>query len=48
MSGPDLEKTTLVKLHFWLHNIGLPVMMIAIDLAISGVSPILLSINKIQ
>lgn len=37
---PDLEKTTLAKLHFWLHNIGLPVMMIAIGLAIVGVSPI--------
>ncbi|WP_379589170.1 hypothetical protein [Oceanobacillus caeni] len=48
MSGSNLEKTTLAKLHFWLHNIGLSVMMIAIGLAIAGVSPILLSISKIQ
>ena len=34
---PDLEKTGLAKAHFWLHNIGLPVMMIAIALAILGV-----------
>ena len=37
---PDLEKSGLAKAHFWLHNIGLPVMMIAIALAILGVSPI--------
>ncbi|CAM3143795.1 cytochrome-c oxidase [Filibacter tadaridae] len=37
---PGLEKTGLAKLHFWLHNIGLPVMMIAIALAILGVSPL--------
>ena len=35
---PSLEKTGLAKWHFWLHNIGLPVMMIAIALAILGVS----------
>ena len=34
---PNLEKTGLAKAHFWLHNIGLPVMMIAIALAIQGV-----------
>ncbi len=37
---PDLEKTGLAKAHFWLHNIGLPVMMIAIALAISGVGEV--------
>ncbi|MEK5069109.1 cytochrome-c oxidase [Sporosarcina sp. FSL K6-1508] len=33
---PNLEKTFLAKWHFWLHNIGLPIMMIAIALAILG------------
>ncbi|MFJ7934670.1 cytochrome-c oxidase [Sporosarcina sp. NPDC096371] len=37
---PNLEKTILAKAHFWLHNIGLPVMMIAIALAILGVSDV--------
>lgn len=37
---PHLENTGLAKAHYWLHNIGLPVMMIAIALAILGVSPI--------
>lgn len=37
---PNLEKSGLAKAHFWLHNIGLPVMMIAIALAILGVNPI--------
>lgn len=37
---PNLEKTGLAKAHFWLHNIGLPVMMIAIALAILGVNPV--------
>ncbi|WP_342515081.1 cytochrome-c oxidase [Sporosarcina sp. FSL K6-1522] len=37
---PNLGKTGLAKAHFWLHNIGLPVMMIAIALAILGVSPV--------
>ena len=34
---PSLEKTSLAKFHFWLHNIGLPVMMISIAMAIQGV-----------
>ena len=34
---PSLEKTSLAKWHFWLHNIGLPVMMISIAMAILGV-----------
>lgn len=33
---PNLEKTSLAKWHFWLHNLGLPVMMICIGLAITG------------
>ena len=37
---PNLEKTGLAKAHFWLHNIGLPVMMIAIALAILGVGDV--------
>jgi cbb3-type cytochrome oxidase subunit 1 len=37
---PTLEKNALAKSHFWLHNIGLPIMMIAIALAIQGVHPI--------
>lgn len=35
---PSAAETTLAKLHFWLHNIGLPVMMIALALLISGVA----------
>ncbi|KXH86721.1 cytochrome-c oxidase [Sporosarcina sp. HYO08] len=37
---PNLERTGLAKAHFWLHNIGLPVMMIAIALAILGVNDV--------
>lgn len=37
---PKLADTTAAKIHFWLHNIGLPVMMLSIALAILGVSPI--------
>lgn len=33
---PYLTETTAAKVHFWLHNIGLPVMMISIALAIYG------------
>lgn len=33
---PNLAKTASAKIHFWLHNIGLPVMMICIALAILG------------
>jgi hypothetical protein len=35
---PGAADTTLAKLHFWLHNIGLPVMMIALALLIYGVA----------
>lgn len=37
---PNLEATSLAKWHFWLHNIGLPCMMIAIALAILGVNDV--------
>ncbi|MBM7600277.1 cbb3-type cytochrome oxidase subunit 1 [Virgibacillus halotolerans] len=33
---PALGKTTAAKIHFWLHNIGLPVMMISIAGGILG------------
>ena len=33
---PSLETSGLAKGHFWLHNIGLPVMMISIATAILG------------
>lgn len=33
---PQLEKTSAAKIHFWLHNTGLPVMMASIALAIIG------------
>ncbi len=44
---PNLEKTGLAKAHFWLHNIGLPVMMIAIALAILGVGNVFFPIATI-
>jgi len=31
---PHLSEKTAAKVHFWLHNIGLPIMMISIALAI--------------
>ncbi|MBS4196073.1 cytochrome-c oxidase [Lederbergia citri] len=37
---PKLAQTSTAKVHFWLHNIGLPIMMISIALAILDVSPI--------
>jgi cbb3-type cytochrome oxidase subunit 1 len=37
---PHLADTTSAKVHFWLHNIGLPFMMVSIALAIHGVSDI--------
>ncbi|WP_062105989.1 cytochrome-c oxidase [Bacillus niameyensis] len=37
---PKLQNTFAAKAHFWLHNIGLPVMMISIALAILIGSPI--------
>ncbi|WP_144462033.1 cytochrome-c oxidase [Siminovitchia fortis] len=37
---PHLPLTSAAKAHFWLHNIGLPIMMISIALAILEVSPV--------
>lgn len=37
---PKLARTRLASLHFWLHNLGLPVMMIGITLAILGAGEI--------
>lgn len=37
---PHLAETASAKAHFWLHNIGLPVMMVSIALAIMGVHPL--------
>lgn len=33
---PDASKTRLAKAHFWLHNLGLPVQMVALALFLSG------------
>lgn len=33
---PAAAATRLARLHFWLHNAGLPVFMIALGLALSG------------
>lgn len=34
---PGAAETTLAKVHFWLHNIALPIMMIGLAFLISGV-----------
>ncbi|MEH7116339.1 cytochrome-c oxidase [Neobacillus vireti] len=34
---PKAAETTLAKVHFWIHNISLPIMMIGLALLISGV-----------
>ncbi|MDR4945812.1 cytochrome-c oxidase [Neobacillus cucumis] len=34
---PNAAETTLAKVHFWLHNISLPIMMIGLALLVSGV-----------
>jgi cbb3-type cytochrome oxidase subunit 1 len=34
---PTAAETTLAKVHFWLHNISLPIMMICLALLVSGV-----------
>ncbi len=33
---PSAAKTRLAKYHFWLHNIGLPIMMVGLILLMSG------------
>ncbi|MUK88829.1 cytochrome-c oxidase [Ornithinibacillus sp. L9] len=40
---PHLVETVSAKIHFWLHNIGLPVMMGALALAILGAGDIFLT-----
>lgn len=37
---PHLTLTSAAKAHFWLHNLGLPVMMISIALAIKEISSV--------
>ncbi len=44
---PQLAETTAAKGHFWLHNIGLPVMMISIALAILGAGSVFFPIATI-
>ena len=34
---PGAAETTLAKVHFWLHNIALPIMMIGLACLVSGV-----------
>jgi len=34
---PQAAETRLAKIHFWLHNLALPVMMVSLALLISGV-----------
>lgn len=33
---PDAAKTRLAKVHFWLHNLGLPPLMVALALMLQG------------
>ncbi|MCM2533786.1 cytochrome-c oxidase [Neobacillus pocheonensis] len=35
---PKAGETTLAKVHFWLHNISLPIMMIGLAFLVSGVT----------
>lgn len=35
---PRAAETVLAKLHFWLHNIGLPIMMISLAFIVSKVT----------
>ena len=37
---PRAAETTLAKVHFWLHNIGLPFMMGGLFLVVSGISQV--------
>ncbi|MDY0871622.1 cytochrome-c oxidase [Dongia rigui] len=39
LQKPALATTRLAKLHFWLHNIGTPLMMLGVWLLHSGVNP---------
>ena len=33
---PDAAATTLAKVHFWLHSVGLPPLMIALAIMMTG------------
>jgi len=33
---PDAAKTRLARVHFWLHNIGLPLLMVGLALMLTG------------
>lgn len=35
-SAPEAGQTTLAKVHFWLHNIALPILMVALTLYLQG------------
>jgi hypothetical protein len=35
-NAPHLERSFLAKAHFWLHNLGLPPLMIAVWLIVNG------------
>lgn len=37
---PAAGESTIGKVHFWLHNIGLPIMMIGLALLMSGVESV--------
>ncbi|KOR76837.1 cytochrome-c oxidase [Paenibacillus solani] len=37
---PAAGESTVGKVHFWLHNIGLPIMMIGLTLLVSGVESV--------
>lgn len=37
---PKLERSRLAPLHFWLHNLGLPVMMVALGIYLHGIKAI--------
>ncbi|UAL53939.1 MULTISPECIES: cytochrome-c oxidase [Metabacillus] len=39
---PELTDHFLAKAHFWLHNIGLPVMMVGLVFTVSGTNSLLL------
>jgi cbb3-type cytochrome oxidase subunit 1 len=38
---PAASRTRLARLHFWLHNAGLPVFMIGLGLVLSGTASLL-------
>lgn len=45
---PHLADTTSAKVHFWLHNIGLPVMMISLALVVLGVGGVFVTLLTIS